>query len=472
VTTFNSLSAGTTYYVYVRAKESTNYLTGAAVRSAAIEVGKLSQASFAFSAGTTASKTYGDANPTYTATGGSGSGTISYAVTSGDAAGVNASTGAVTILKAGTAVITATKAGDATYNAATSTLTLTVNKLTLTATAAATTRVYDGTTAVTVSITLTNLVGSDVVTLTATGATTSATAGTGKTVTISNISEPSGLAAANYTKPASIPSTTVTISKLTLTATAAATDRVYNDSMTVAVTITPTNTVGSDVVTLTATGSMANANAGTNKTVTITPADMTLGGAAAANYDKPAGNVTTTVNITKASISPVVTQANINYGGTPNPSLTSGNPGFGTVTYQYSTTETGAYSGTVPSALGTHWVQATVAETTNYLGGTSAPVSFEIQGGTGNVTVSYVGPTEKAITVNGPANTLSRLTNDSFTFTASSSVKWRVNGGAETTGTQTTVNARDYAPGTYQVLVIATVGGMDYSSTVNFTVGN
>jgi uncharacterized repeat protein (TIGR02543 family) len=95
-----------------------------------------------------------------------------------------------------------------------------------------------------------------------------------------------------------------------------------------------------------------------------------------------------------------------------------------------------------------------------------------IQRGTGNVTVTYVGPAENAITVNGPANTLSRLANNSFTFTASSSVKWRVNGGAETTGTQKTVNARDYTPGTYEVLVIATIGGRDYSSTVTFTVVN
>jgi hypothetical protein len=100
---------------------------------------------------------------------------------------------------------------------------ITVEKLTLTATAEATARDYDGTTAVVVSITPTNLVGGDAVgsnavILTATGTADSADVGIGKTVTISNISEPAGEAAVNYNKPVSIPDTTVTITPASLSA--------------------------------------------------------------------------------------------------------------------------------------------------------------------------------------------------------------------------------------------------------------
>uniref|UniRef100_UPI0002555850 hypothetical protein n=1 Tax=Treponema primitia TaxID=88058 RepID=UPI0002555850 len=128
--TFADLDPGVTYYMYARAGESANYGVGAAVRSAAITVGKLSQAAFGFSVGTV-DKTYGDAPVPYTATGGSGDGGISYAVTGSDGAvSVDAASGAVSFLKAGTGYITATKAGDATYNAATATLTVNISKAT------------------------------------------------------------------------------------------------------------------------------------------------------------------------------------------------------------------------------------------------------------------------------------------------------------------------------------------------------
>jgi hypothetical protein len=212
---FADLDPGVTYYVYARAVASANYGVGAAVRSAAITVGKLSQAAFVFDA-ETVSKTYGDSNATYTATGGSGDGGISYAVTESDGTvSVDETSGAVSFLKAGTGYITATKAGDATYNAVTVTMKVTVAKRPLTATVTATDRVYDGKTAVTVSITAGNKVGSDDVSITAEGTANSADAGS-RTVTISNIAL-IGDDAGNYTAPApeSITGVKVTISKAT-----------------------------------------------------------------------------------------------------------------------------------------------------------------------------------------------------------------------------------------------------------------
>lgn len=69
------------------------------------------------------------------------------------------------------------------------------------------------------------------------------------------------------------------------------------------------------------------------------------------------------------------------YGDEPNsPSIgENDNPGNGTVTYTYYTDEacTQAVNG-VPTAAGTYYVKASVAETTNYASATSAPVEFQI----------------------------------------------------------------------------------------------
>jgi hypothetical protein len=72
--------------------------------------------------------TFGDAGFTLGTSGGSGTGAVTWAVTSGTAVSVNPASGSVTVLEAGTAVVRATKAGDNNYSETTATLTLTVNK--------------------------------------------------------------------------------------------------------------------------------------------------------------------------------------------------------------------------------------------------------------------------------------------------------------------------------------------------------
>jgi hypothetical protein len=72
--------------------------------------------------------TYGDAGFTLGTSGGSGTGEVTWAVTSGTAVSINQASGSVEILGAGTATIRAAKAGDDNYNEITATLTLTVNK--------------------------------------------------------------------------------------------------------------------------------------------------------------------------------------------------------------------------------------------------------------------------------------------------------------------------------------------------------
>lgn len=97
-------------------------------------------------------------------------------------------------------------------------------------------------------------------------------------------------------------------------------------------------------------------------------------------------------NITKASITPVVSLADTVYGENLNPSINSdGNPGDGDVTYTYYSDEN-CTNVVTPKNVGTYYVQAAVAETGNYLSGTSKAVSFQI--------------TKKALTVKAKDHTI------------------------------------------------------------------
>ena len=104
--------------------EDTNY--SAATDSYALTVAKAAQA--ALNAGADVAKTVGDAAFTQAASGGSGSGAVTYASSATGVAMVD-NTGKVTIVGAGSATITATKAADANHTAAVSdSYTLTVGK--------------------------------------------------------------------------------------------------------------------------------------------------------------------------------------------------------------------------------------------------------------------------------------------------------------------------------------------------------
>ncbi|GEM_PF-2518855 len=250
-------------------------------------------------------KTYGDSRFTFTATSTKADGgPISYSSSDEKVATVDAATGKVAMHKAGEATITATAAKvPGLYGKSTATYVLTVNPKALTwnPDGIVKDKLYDGTAAAVLeqAPTLSGVVNGDAVTVTAGNVQfADVTAGTGKTI-IADGWGMEGADANNYTVPTVQPTfQSADITKLQLTATATATDRAYDGTTAVEVTLTPTNTVGLDQVSLTATGTMADANAGTNKPVTIS--DIQLSGSDATNYMAPA-NLNTTVNITKAS---------------------------------------------------------------------------------------------------------------------------------------------------------------------------
>ena len=92
-----------------------------------VTVDKGNQSDFGF-ANATESRILGDAAFTVTASGGSGTGAVTYASGTPAVATVNATSGEVTILTAGSTTITATKAADLNYNEATASYVLTVSE--------------------------------------------------------------------------------------------------------------------------------------------------------------------------------------------------------------------------------------------------------------------------------------------------------------------------------------------------------
>ena len=195
-----------------------------------------------------------------------------------------------------TFTLSGTDKGNYTVNSPTTdTATITAKQLTGTITASS--KVYDGGNAATVSKNLTGAVAGDDVTLTVSGAAfDSKTVGTGKTVTATL--SLTGIDATNYTVNATATSLAdITAKPVSGSFTAA--DKLYDGSAAATITSsTITGVISGDSVTLNGTGasaSFADAAVGTGKTVTST-------GFALAGTD--AGNYKLTMGTTTASIQP------------------------------------------------------------------------------------------------------------------------------------------------------------------------
>lgn len=111
----------------------------------------------------------------------------------------------------------------------------------------------------------------------------------------------------------------------------------------------------------------ANTTAGTYTVVVRATA------AGNSNYNSGTKDSTVTVTVNRANITPSVTMNNWTYGGTASSPSVSGNSGSGTVTYNYKVqgANDSTYATTKPTNAGNYTVKATVAQTTNYNGGTA-----------------------------------------------------------------------------------------------------
>lgn len=138
---------------------------------------------------------------------------------------------------------------------------------------------------------------------------------------------------------------------------------------------TATSSVSGTTITL---SNLATINAGTNISITVTSAETTNYKAATATY---------TLSIVKANINPTVSMSGYTFAGTKRTPTVSGNLGNGTVTYYYNKTNSnsgGTAWTTVTNssslAVGTYYMYATIAATTNYNSATTKAVAFTISG--------------------------------------------------------------------------------------------
>jgi len=144
-------------------------------------------------------------------------------------------------------------------------------------------------------------------------------------------------------------------------------------------------------------------------------------------------DVTITITINKANITPTVTMSGYTYGGTKtNPSINE-NTGNGTVTYYYNTTNSnsgGTAWLTVSNATslnaGTYYMYATVEATAGYNGATTSAVEFTIAKASGNISfaTTTVSKTEGDATF---TNALTKTGDGVVTYTSSATSVASVN---------------------------------------------
>jgi len=190
-------------------------------------------------------------------------------------------------------------AGNSEYDPSSGTAALTVNKRNLTVTATGIDKVYDGTTAATVTLG-DNRVAGDTLTVGYTSAAfDNENVGTGKTVNVSGISV-SGEDSGNYTLTNTTAVTTANITKRELTVTAAAANKTYDGTTAAAVTLGDNRVAGDTLTVGYTSASFDTKNIGTGKTVTVS--GISISGADAGNYTLTSNTALTTANITKRDL--------------------------------------------------------------------------------------------------------------------------------------------------------------------------
>ncbi len=201
--------------------------------------------------------------------------------------------------------------------------TVDIAKKTVTVTGTGTNRTYDGTTAVAVNLTAGGILDGDTLAFTGAGTMADKNAGQGKAVAISGITG-SGDDAQNYAYNTTA-ATTADIAKKSVTVTGTGTNRTYDGTTSVGVTLSSNGLVSGDTVAFSGTGAMADKNAGQGKAVAVS--GITGSGDDAQNY---AYNATsqTTADIAKKVITVTGTGINRTYDGTTSVGVTLASDGL------------------------------------------------------------------------------------------------------------------------------------------------
>jgi gliding motility-associated-like protein len=205
---------------------------------------------------------------------------------------------------------------------------ITAKSLTISATVSD--KVYDGNAAATATLT-DNRIAGDVFTVNKIATFNNKNIGTGKTITVSDITL-TGTDAGNYTLTSATAAGTATITIRSLTISATASDKVYDGNTTAAATLTD-NKISGDDLTVNKTGAtFNNKNIGVGKTVTVSGISIT--GTDAGNYTLTSATATGTASITVKSLTISATASDKVYDAnkTANVNLSSNKLGSDVVT--------------------------------------------------------------------------------------------------------------------------------------------
>ena len=309
--TYIITSAEAGNYVRVAVSYTDGGSTAETVYSDSFGPNKTSQAALVYD---DVAKTYGDAAFTHAATGGSGTGAVTYSSSDPAVATIDNS-GTVTIQKAGTTTLTATKAGDATYTEASKACTLTVGKAALTATVGDASKTY-GEVNPAFAVSVTGFVNGETAATAAGYVTPTASCAADTTTGVGTAQITiSGGTAANYMFNTSDTGTLTIAPKALSLGTVTANNKIYDGNRNGSGTIALSGILNSDDVTATGTFTFADKAAGTDKTVNVT--GITLGGTKAGNYTLGVTSIIAPASITAKSISIAsVTIADKVYDGT------------------------------------------------------------------------------------------------------------------------------------------------------------
>jgi hypothetical protein len=269
--------------------------------------------------GTLANQTYGVADFTLSATSSSGL-AVTYTAT-GNASILSGDQ--VHITGAGSATITAHQAGDANYNgAADVSQTFSIAQAPLTAHITAGNKVYDGSTAATITNhSLSGVFGTDAVSLIGGIASfADKTAANGKSVTALGLTL-TGSAAGNYVLLSTTATATANIMQRGLTVTAAGVNRIYDGTIAAAVALSDNKVAGDSINDSCTSATFADKHVGTGKTVLVTGISIT--GDDAGNYALQNTTASTTANIAALAITGSITAGNKTYDGTAAATITS-----------------------------------------------------------------------------------------------------------------------------------------------------
>ena len=364
--------------------------------------------------------------------------------------------------------ISGADAGNYTYNTTAAT-TANITGLALTISATGIDKIYDGTTAATVTLSDNRLAG-DVFTATYTGATfADKNVGNGKAVTVTGISI-IGPDAGNYTYNTTA-ATTANITGLALTISATGIDKIYDGTTTATVTLSD-NRVAGDVFTATYTGAtFADKNVGNGKAVTVT--GISISGADAGNYTYNT-TAATTANITGQALTISATGIDKIYDGTTTATVTlSDNRLAGDV---FTATYTGATfadknvgNGKAVTVTG---ISISGPDAGNYTYNTTAATTANITAGMA-LTISatgidkiYDGTTTATVTLSD-----NRIAGDVFTatYTGATFADKNVSNGKAVTVTGISISGPDAANYTYNTTAATTANITALALTISAT---